>query len=70
MRQGHEIGKSVRAGMEDKQPKLLSVFDATADIQFPSQASNTHEVISISIVSTIPQLTKIYVYNYKRMQSV
>ena len=54
MRQGHEIGKSVRAGLEDKQPKILSVFDATADMHFPSQASNTHEVISISIVSTNP----------------
>ena len=43
MRQGHEIGKLVRAGKEDKQPKVYSVFDVTADTHFSSHASHTHE---------------------------
>ena len=43
MRQGQEIGKSVRAGMEDEQPEVHSELDATADTHTPSHVSNTHE---------------------------
>ena len=43
MRQGHEIGKSIRAGKEDKQLKVHSMSGGTADTHFQRHASNIHE---------------------------
>ena len=43
MRQGHEIGQSIRAGKEDMQLKVHSMSGGTADTHFQRHASNIHE---------------------------
>ena len=53
MQHSHEIGMSVRAGKEDKQPKVHSVFDATADTHFPSRVPTRTSRAPGSEMSTI-----------------